>query len=70
MFIVNNQLDLPTKQELFEITVSPILDYAAEVWGYHDAPDVEQILSKFCRKIVCVRFSTNLNCLYGELELP
>ena len=62
-------IDLPTKQklELFDSTVSPVLNYAAEVWGYHDAPDVEQIISKFCRKIVCVRFSTNLNCLYGEL---
>ena len=57
MFIVNNQLDLPTKQklELFDSTVSPVLNYAAEVWGYHDAPDVEQILSKFC--IMCQMFN-------------
>ena len=35
MFIVNNQLDLRTKQklELFDSTVSPILNYAAIVCG-------------------------------------
>jgi len=50
MFIVNNQLDLPTKQklELFDSTDSPILNYAAEVWGYHDA----RMLNKFFQSSV------------------
>ena len=70
LFIVCNQLDLPTSQKvrLFDSLVAQMLNYAAEVWGHHEGPDIEAIHSKFCRKILCVRRSTNLNALYGELS--
>ena len=69
LFIVCNQLDLPTLQKvrLFDSLVAQTLNYAAEVWGHHEGPDIEAIHSKFCRKVLCVRRSTNLNALYGEL---
>ena len=69
LFIACNQLELPISQkcQLFDALVSPILNYAAEVWGYHKGPDVEKIHNKFCRKILCVRKSTNISALYGEL---
>ena len=67
--IVCNQLDLPTSQKvrLFDSLVAQTLNYAAEVWGHHEGPDIEVIYSKFCRKVLCVRRSTNHNALYGEL---
>ena len=51
LFIVYNQLDLPIshKINLFVYLVLPVLNYPAEVWGYHSSPDVEAIFSKFCK---------------------
>ena len=59
LFIVCNQLDLPTSQKvrLFDSLVAQTLNYAAEVWGHHEGPDIEAIHSKFCRKIICVLYS-------------
>jgi hypothetical protein len=73
LFIVYNQLNLPTSQKthLYETLVFPILNYSAEIWGHHRAPDIESLNSKFCRKVLGVRQSTNLDALYGELgRLP
>ena len=69
LFIIYNQLDLPVSQRmnLFDSLVLPVLTYAAEVWGYHSSTNIELIFSKFCRRILCVKQSTNLNALYGEL---
>ena len=69
LFIVYNQLDLPISQKinLFDSLVLPVLNYSAEIWGYHSSPDVEAIFSKFCKRILCVKQTTNLNALYGEL---
>jgi len=69
LFIAFNQVEFPTSRKIsmFDSLVEPILNYSAEIWGYHDAPDIEIILSKFYRKILCVKRSTNLNALYGEL---
>ena len=68
--LVCNQLDLPTSQKvrLFDSLVAQTLNYEAEVWGHHEGPDIEAIHSKFCRKLLRVRRSTNLNALYGELS--
>jgi hypothetical protein len=70
LFIICNQLDLPTSQKskLFDSLILPILNYSAEAWGYHTAPDIERIHSKFCKKILGVKKSTNLNAMYGELN--
>ena len=59
------------KCKLFDSLVGSILNYCAEVWGYHPGQDIERIHTKFCRKILCVKQSTNNDCLYGELgRLP
>jgi len=36
------------------------------VGGYHPAPDVESINSKFGQKLLYVKRSTNLRWLYGD----
>ena len=45
--------------QLYNTLIESILNYGAEIWGYHKAPVVESILSKFCRKLLCVKRSTN-----------
>ena len=73
LFIILNQVDMlnSEKCKLFDSLVGPILNYCAEVWGNHPGQDIERIHTKFCRKILCVKQSTNNDCLYGELgRLP
>ena len=69
LFIVYNQLKLSTTQKakLYDSLLTPVLNYASEVWGYHEARDVELVHNKFCRKILNVKKSTNIEALYGEL---
>ena len=55
------------KFKLFDCLVSPVLGYAAEVWGFHGAPDIERLHTQFCRSILGVKKSTNLAALYCEL---
>ena len=48
-----------------------MLHFGSEVWGFHEATDIELIHIKFLRRILCVKKSTNLVALYGELgRLP
>ena len=69
LFSLFNQVELTIskKCKLFDVLVGSILSYGAEVWGYHEAKDVEVLHTKFCRWILSVRKSTNLSGLYGEL---
>lgn len=69
LFSLFKQLELPTteKCKLFDTLVGPILNYSSEVWGMHEAKDVEIIHTKFCRWVLNVKKSTNLVGLYGEL---
>jgi len=69
LFIIMNQIELTNKDKchLFDSLVGSVLNYSAEVWGNHRASDIEKIHNKFCRKVLRVKNSTNLECLYGEL---
>ena len=68
LFSLFTRVELPTSQKckLFDALVGSILNYGSEVWGGHEANDIEIVHNKFCRKILYVRQSTNLSCLYGE----
>ena len=69
-FVIMNQTDLLTSQKLhsyYNTLIKPIFDYGTEMLGYYKAPEVEYIISKFCRKLLRVKRSTNLNAMYGEL---
>ena len=52
---------------MFDTLVFPVLNYAAEIWGAHNGQYIEVIHTKFCRKLLTVKRSTNLDALYGEL---
>ena len=69
IFIVFNQLNLniSDKCKLFDSLVGPVLNYAAEVWGNHNGKNIESVHCKFIRKILCVKKSTNIEGLYGEV---
>lgn len=47
--------------------VGSILNFGSEIWGMHEATDIELLHTKFLRRVLCVKRSTNLSALYGEL---
>ena len=69
LFSILNQYNFKTLQKckLFDILVASVLNYSSEVWGFHEAKDIELLHTKFLRKILCVNTSTNITGLYGEL---
>ena len=68
LFVVLNQLNLNIREQciLFDSLVGSVLNYGAEIFGISEYKSLEQIHSKFLRKILGVKKSTNLDCLYGE----
>ena len=69
LFTVFNKIELPTSQKckLFDSLVGSILNFGEEIWGTHEASDIEFVHTKFLRRILNVKKSTNLTALYGEL---
>jgi hypothetical protein len=68
LFRLFQNVDLPISQKcnLFDTLIASILNFGAEVWGMHSATDIELIHTKFLRRLLCVKKSTNLAALYGE----
>ena len=69
LFSIFHKYDFKTSEKckLFDALVLPVLNYSSEIWGLYDAKDIEHVHTKFLRKILCVKKSTNLSGLYGEL---
>ena len=69
LFTVFNKIELPTSQKckLFYSIVGSILNFGAEVWGTHEASDIDLVHTRFLRRILNVKRSTNFTALYGEL---
>ena len=55
------------KFKLFDCLVGSVLSYSSEVWGFHKAPDIERVHTRFCRSLLGVKKSTNLSAIYCEL---
>ena len=53
--------------DLFDKLITPILHYASEVWGFHQAPSIERVHLRFCKRILGVRICTQNDFVYGEL---
>ena len=53
--------------QLFDAFIAPILNYGSEVWGFHEAPNIERLHLKFLKQILCVRKQTQNDFVYGEL---
>ena len=69
LFSLLKQTELPNSEKckLFDTLVGSVLNYSSEVWGMHEAKDIEIIQTKFSRWVLNVRKSTNLIGRYGEL---
>ena len=69
LFSVFDNIELPASQKckLFDSLVGSILNFGAELWGTHEATDIELVHTKFLRRVLKVKKSTNLAALYGEL---
>jgi hypothetical protein len=69
LFTIFKEIELPITRKcyLFDTLVGSILNFSAEIWGMHSATDIEMVHTKFLRRILGVRKSTNLTALYGEL---
>ena len=69
LFTIFNAIELPVTQKckLFDTLVASILHFGSEVWGFNEANDIENIHTKFLRRLLGVKKSTNLSALYGEL---
>ena len=47
--------------------MTPILNFASEVWGFHKAPDVDIVHLHNCKKVLGVKQSTQNDFVYGDL---
>lgn len=55
------------KLELFDKLVTPILNYAGEVWGFKQANCIERVHLRFCKGLLGVKKTTQNDFVYGEL---
>ena len=60
LFMIFDKIELPTTQKckLFDTLVASILNFGSEIWGMHNATDIELIHTKFLRRILGVKKST------------
>ena len=56
----------PELKDMFYKMVIPILNYSAEVWGFHLGVGVERVHLKFLRNLLGVKRSTQNDFIYGE----
>jgi len=52
---------------LFDKLITPILNYASEVWGFNNSKRLETIHLKFCKQLLGVKLQTQNNFIYSEL---
>ena len=53
--------------ELFDKLVSPILNYASEIWAFIPAQQIERVHLQFCKSLLGVKRSCQNDFVYGEL---
>ena len=53
--------------DLFDKLIVPILNYGSEVWGSHQAQDIERVHLSFCKRVLGVKKSTQNDFIYGLL---
>ena len=59
-------LETTDKMKLFYSVVAPILNYSSEVWGFHDANDIENIHLKLLKQVLGIHSRTSIPTIYGE----
>jgi len=46
---------LEKKLQLFDSLVGSILNFGSQVWGYHNAPDIENVHTRFLKRLMNVK---------------
>ena len=69
LFCVLNKYEISIKDKLklFDVLVSPVLNYSSEVSRYFESKDIENVHLILLCKLLSVNKSTNISALYGEL---
>ena len=62
-------LDLKTKMKMFNSLVTPIIEYACEVWGFCQADKLDTLYLGYLKSILGVRKTVPSVFLYKELNL-
>ena len=62
-----SNLNVSTILDLFDKFVSPVLNYACEVWGFHTALEIERVHRHFCKRILGVKRTTQNYIIYSIL---
>ena len=53
--------------DLFDKLITPILNYASEVWGFGHGNAIERVHLQLCKQILKAKRSTQNDFMYGEL---
>ena len=53
----NHSFNIETQNNLFDIYVNSVLNYGAEIWGFHKGYDIEKFHLMFCKKLLGVKKS-------------
>ena len=53
--------------DLFEKLISPILNYASQVWGFIQGSSIERVHLQFCKRLLRVKRTTQYDFVYGKL---
>ena len=63
----DNRLNIQSKLRVFDTYVACVLNYGAEIWGFHVGRDIEKVHTRFCKMILKVKNSTSNFMTYTEL---
>jgi len=53
--------------DLFDKLITPIMNYAGEVWGFIKGISIEKVHMQFCKIMLGVKANTQNDFIYGEL---
>jgi len=53
--------------DLFDKLISPILNYANQVWRFIQGSSIERVHLQFCKRLLGVKRTIQNECVYGEL---
>ena len=66
---LNHNFNAVILLSLFDLYVSPVLNYCSEICGYAKAQEVEKIHTMFLKRLLCVKRSTSNDMVIVKLEV-
>ena len=63
----NHIISIEKQCEIFDVMISTILMYGCEIWGHHQANDIEMVQTRFCKMVLKASKSSPLASLLGDL---